>query len=339
VVHLDGHAAQNLYWDTDEVITLSPDVAKLERHTMNVLVTGATGFIGKPLCRALTAGGHTITAVVRDATRATRSLPADTRLIVWSPGRLHEELTAAVSEADALINLAGESIGGKRWTPAYKEVLRSSRIETTRALAEALRHSDSHDGVFLSGSAVGYYGDRRDEAVTEESGPGHDFLARLCVEWEAEARKAGEVGVRVVLLRTGIVLGRGGSLEQMMKPFRFGLGGPLGSGRQWVSWVHIEDTIRMILWALENPAVQGPLNVAAPNPVTNRELARTLGRVMGRPAFLPAPAFALRLVLGEFANAVLTGQKALPEKAGKLGFEWKHPTLEPALRTVLGRPA
>lgn len=301
---------------------------------MQIVVAGATGFIGRSLCAALTDGGHRVIALARDPAKASGKFPAGTQILAWDmkkPG----EWQRAVGESEAVVNLAGESIAAQRWTPAFKQRLVSSRIETTRAIVEAIRAAERPGICLVNASAVGYYGDRGDAVVTEQTPPANTFLGQLSVDWEAEARQAEKAGARVVLLRIGIVLGEGGgALEKMVTPFRLFIGGPLGSGRQWFPWIHRDDVVGMIVWALENPQVRGPLNVTAPNPVTMREFARTLGRVLHRPSFAPAPGFALKLLLGEFAGSLLTGQRAIPEAAQRLGYQWKYPDLEGALRAI-----
>jgi uncharacterized protein (TIGR01777 family) len=232
----------------------------------------------------------------------------------------------------------GCSIAGGRWTEKRKEVLRSSRVDTTRALVDAISRMSTRPRVLLSASAVGYYGRRGDGILTEESGPGNDFLANLTAEWEAEARKAETLGIRVVLLRFGIVLAKqGGALPQMMLPFRFGVGGRLGSGQQWMSWITLADTIQIIQLALKNETVNGALNVVAPQPVTNAELTKSLAKATHRPAIFPAPAIALRLVLGqEMADALLLGsQRAVPQRLDQLGYRFLYSALPDALSAVL----
>lgn len=301
---------------------------------MQIVVAGATGFIGRSLCGALADGGHRVVALARDPAKASVVLPAGTQIIAWDlkkPGEWHR----AVGESEAVVNLAGESIAAQRWTPAFKQRLVSSRIETTRAIVEAIRAAARPGICLVNASAVGYYGDRGDAVVTEQTPPANTFLGQLSVDWEGEALQAERAGARVVLLRIGIVLGEGGgALEKMVTPFRLFIGGPLGSGRQWFPWIHRDDVVGMIVWALENPQVRGPLNVTAPNPVTMREFARTLGRVLRRPSFAPAPGFALKLLLGEFAGSLLTGQRAIPEAAQRLGYQWRYPDLEGALRAI-----
>jgi uncharacterized protein (TIGR01777 family) len=240
-----------------------------------------------------------------------------------------------VDGADAVVNLAGESIASGRWTAARKERIRDTRIRATRSLVAAIERASRRPTAFISGSAIGYYGPHGDEPVTEQTPAGNDFLATVCRAWEAEALRAA-TATRLVLLRTGIVLERvGGALPQMALPFTLFAGGPAGSGQQYQPWIHRNDWVSMATWALHSPAVSGPLNVTAPNPVTNREFARTLGRVLRRPAVIPAPAFALRLVLGEMADGLLlTGARVIPAHAQAMGFHFEYPTLETALRAI-----
>ncbi len=246
------------------------------------------------------------------------------------------EWAHALDGADAVINLTGAPIN-RRWTAAHKREMWNSRVLATRTLVTALKSARRIPPVFISGSAVGIYGPYGDEPVTEDTPAGSAFLASLGAAWEKEALAAGPQ-TRVVLVRTGIVLDRNaGALPLMALPFRFFAGGPLGSGRQYISWIHKDDWTAMVRWALANAAVSGPLNVSAPNPVTNLEFVRTLGRVLGRPALVPAPAFALRLVLGEIADAVLSGQRVLPGKAQALGFDFRYPALKAALQAIYAR--
>jgi uncharacterized protein (TIGR01777 family) len=301
---------------------------------LQIVVAGATGFIGRPLCAALCEAGHSVVALARDPAKASGKFPGGTRILAWDlqrPGEWHR----AVGESDAVVNLAGESVAAQRWTAAFKQRLVSSRIETTRAIVAAIRAAERPGMCLINASAVGYYGDRGDAIVTEQTPPANTFLGQLSVDWEARALEAEQAGARVVLLRIGIVLGEGGgALEKMVTPFRLFVGGPLGSGRQWFPWIHRDDVVGMIVWALENRQARGPLNVTAPNPVTMGEFARVLGRVLHRPAFVPAPGFALKLLLGEFAGSLLTGQRAIPEAAQRLGYQWRYPELEAALRAI-----
>jgi uncharacterized protein (TIGR01777 family) len=293
---------------------------------MRIVVAGGTGFLGTALVARLRADRHTVTVLTRRPRR-----PGE---VEWPPAGGGDGWTRLVDDADAVVNLAGESIAGKRWTPARKTALRDSRLQFTRAIVQAIGRTSRKPAALVNASAVGIYGPRGDEPLTEDSPLGSGFLASLCRDWEAEAMAAASM-TRVVLLRTGIALdGGGGALGQMALPFYFMAGGPLGSGRQYVSWVHREDWTAMVAWALATSAVSGPLNVTAPTPVTNRELARTLGRVLHRPSLLPAPSFALRILLGEMADAILTGQRVLPVKSQSLGFQFRYPLLEHALRAI-----
>jgi uncharacterized protein (TIGR01777 family) len=253
--------------------------------------------------------------------------------MAWNPDAPSEPWAETVGTADAVINLAGESIAGRRWTRARKTAIFDSRVRSTRALARAIQ-AGQKPLAFLSGSAKDFYGTRDDTPVTEETPPGADFLSRLAIEWEREAMTVAPV-TRVVLLRTSLVLTReGGALPQIALPFRFFAGGPVGSGRQGFSWIHIDDWVSMVRWALDRSSVTGPLNVAAPKPVSNAEFARTLGRVLDRPAFMHAPAFAVRLALGEMAEVVLNGQYVVPAKALSLGFRFRYPRLEEAMAAI-----
>jgi len=239
--------------------------------------------------------------------------------------------------ADAVVNLAGASIADGRWTTQSKELLCSSRIETTRALVGALAKMNARPSVFVSASAIGYYGDRGDETLTEESKPGGDFLAELVQEWEVEARKADALGIRVVLARFGVILAReGGALPKMMLPFKFGVGGKLGSGQQWQSWVALEDVVGILRFAIENASVRGAINMVSPQPLQNAEFTCVLAKAMHRPALFPAPAFALRLALGEMADALLlSSQRVLPRAVEKTGYQFLHSDLSTALKNLV----
>lgn len=293
---------------------------------MRTLVTGGTGFIGRPLCRMLRAEGHTVTVVSRH--------PED----VEGPAIPWDAVPGAVAESDALVNLAGEPIADRRWTPARKQAILDSRVGATRALVDALAASARRPRVLVSGSAVGYYGPRADEPLDETAGAGGDFLASVCRAWEAEAQRAEDFGVRVVRLRLGVVLaGDGGALARMLPPFRAFVGGPLGDGRQWMSWIHRDDVTGLIASALRQEAYRGAVNATAPAPVTNRVFATTLGQVLARPAALAVPALVLRLVFGEMAGVLLTGQRVLPRAAEQLGYRWRYRELGAALRASARR--
>lgn len=296
---------------------------------MKILITGATGFIGRRVCEVLSQAGHTVVALSRDPIRAKQRVPALTEAFRW------DTLADALKGCDAVINLAGETVAG-RWTDAKKKAIRDSRIIGTRNLVESLAKLEPRPKVLISASAIGYYGDRGEETLTEDSAPGADFLAQVCRDWESEAARAESFGVRVVRLRIGLVLGPGGGALQAMLPiFKLGLGGPLGSGNQFWSWVHRDDVVGAIAFALEREDLRGPINVTAPQPVRQREFAQILGRVLKRPALLPAPAFALKIVLGEFASGLLSSQRVLPERLTKAGYQFRFTELEPALRALV----
>jgi hypothetical protein len=299
-----------------------------------VLVTGATGFIGKALCTALKERGQVFTALSRRPERAKTMVPGVKEAWRWRP-RLEPAPLAAIPAGGAVVHLAGESVAG-RWNKEKKRVIRDSRVIGTRNLVGAIGEAKSKPGVLVCASAVGYYGNRGDEELTEEAGPGSDFLAEVCQAWEAEARRAEEHGVRVVMLRNGIVLGRGGgALQQMLLPFKLGLGGPVGSGQQWMSWVHIDDVIGIILHAIQQAPVRGPVNVTAPTPVRNREFTETLAHLLRRPAILPAPAIGLKILLGEFADVLLASQRVLPKRIQGAGYGFRYSNLEPALGAIV----
>lgn len=298
---------------------------------MKIIVAGGTGFVGQPLVDAL-ALDHDVKVLSRDASRVPRK-----RGIEWQPGR-PGPWQKSVAESDAVVNLAGESIADGRWTDARKQAILDSRVAATTAITEAMASSDRKGRVLVSASAIGFYGSRGDEVLTEKSEPGSDFLAGVVRKWEAAASAANPT-VRVVILRFGIILGKdGGALPKMMLPFRLFAGGPTGNGQQWMSWVSLEDVVTMIRWAVDTSAVEGTFNATAPEPVRNREFASTLGSVMKRPSFMPAPAPALRLALGEMADALLLGsQKVIPERAISEGYGFRDTELRPALERILGR--
>ena len=296
---------------------------------MRIVITGGTGFLGRSLVERLQAE-HEVIVLTRK--------PRTAGELQWTPGVARGQWIETVQTAQAVINLAGEPIAAGRWTAARKRAIHDSRIAAARAIVDAMRRAP-HSPVLINASAIGIYGDRGDESVTEESSPGSDFLASVCRDWEAEALKATERS-RVVLLRTGLVLAKdGGALPQLALPFYFLAGGPVGSGRQYWSWIHREDWVEMVRWTLMTSTVVGPINLTAPEPVRNAEFARALGRALHRPAIVPAPAFAMRLLLGEMADAmILGGQRVLPAKAQSLGFSFRYPTLDRALSAIYGRP-
>ncbi len=300
---------------------------------MKIILTGGTGFVGASLQSALSQQGHQVDVLTRRHGQPTLE-KSGIRFVHWDPmkgGAWQESL----KDADACINLAGESIAAKRWTKAQKMRVIESRCDATQALVHAIYRLQKKPKVLINASAVGFYGPHGDEIVTEKDGPGKDFLAQTCKAWEAHAIRAQDFGLRVVRLRIGIVLEKGGgALAKMIPPFRFFIGGPLGNGRQWMSWIHREDIIGLILWALENSQVSGALNATAPNPMTMKEFAAILGQVMRRPSFAAVPAFVLKLLLGEMSDLLLNGQRVIPEKALQLGYQFKYPSLEPALSSI-----
>jgi len=300
---------------------------------MKIVIAGGSGFLGRPLAAALAADGHQIVTLTRSAAAPVRP---PTRAVAWTPDGSTGPWAAEVDGAGAIVNLAGESIAGKRWSDAQKQRILDSRVTATRSLVAAIGAAKNPPPVFVSGSAVGYYGARGDEKIPEDTPPGSDFLANVCVQWEAEAKRAPSAATRLVCLRTGLVLERdGGALPQMLPPFRFGAGGPVGSGRQYWPWIHRADWIALVRWAIRTPEVRGPINLTAPTPVTNAEFAKALGRAMHRPAFMPAPAFALKLMLGEMAEGLLlSGQRAVPERPEQLGFTFRYTRVDDALAAL-----
>jgi uncharacterized protein (TIGR01777 family) len=297
---------------------------------MRLVVAGATGFVGSALCSRLLERGHALTLLTRHVP-PDASTPAKTWRH-WMPGT-SGEWEASLDGADGVINLAGEPIAAKRWTDSQKNKIRSSRIDVTRSIVEGIAKAKRKPAFLLNGSAVGYYGPHGDEIVTEETPAGSDFLSSLCRAWEEEAQRAESMGIRVVRLRTGIVLGpHGGALAKMILPFKFFVGGPLGSGAQWMPWIHLEDELGLILHLIDKMQAVGPVNATAPNPVTMKEFCRTLGEVMRRPSWAPVPGFALRFMLGEMADILLTGQRAIPTAARKLGYQFRYANLSDALK-------
>jgi uncharacterized protein (TIGR01777 family) len=329
---------------------------------MKIVMAGSSGLVGSALTDSLVRDGHTVVRLVRSGSGAekesgdkrnqaknrTAAPPNSSAKIIdvaWNPNTcdLEGEPFGADQEkvegSDALVNLAGASIAGAGWTPERKAVLRSSRVHITRELICSIEKLEDGPKTIVSASAVGYYGNRGDELLTEESKPGDDFLAKLASEWEAEAVKAEALGLRVVRLRFGIILAKhGGALPQMMRPFKFGLGGRIGSGQQWVPWITLRDVVSVIRETLQNRAITGAVNVVSPQPVRNVDFAKALGRAMHRPAIVPAPAFALELALGEMAEMLLASQRVAPSRLEQFGFRFSQRDLNSALASVLAEP-
>ena len=301
---------------------------------MKILITGATGLIGRSLSQLLTNDGHVVAAVSRSASKPAGLAVAE--IHQWDP-QSSPLPNAALTGVDAIVNLAGEPLDARRWSDQQKALIRDSRVVTTRNLVAGLRSVDHKPAVLVSGSAVGFYGDRGDEELEETSPAGRGFMSEVCKEWEREAEQAAELGIRVVQVRTGVVLSAdGGALQKMIRPFKLGLGGPLGSGKQWFPWVHIKDIAGIFRHAILTAALTGPVNGVAPQPVTNGEFTRELGRAVHRPAFLPVPEIALKVLMGEMAEVLFGSQRVVPKAALRAGCEFHHPLLSNALADLLG---
>ena len=302
---------------------------------MKIVMAGATGFLGRPLADALVAAGHQVTVLTRPSSKS----QPDKRVtyVTWTPDGTVGKWASSLDGVDVVVNLAGESIATKPWTAEQKDKIRQSRLNSTKSLVEAINAMMQPPRGFISASAVGYYGLRGGVILRENSPPGTDFLAQLCMDWEQEAERASSEATRVATIRTGIVLAKdGGVLQRMITPFRFFIGGFLGNGKQYMSWIHKDDWVHLVEWMIENDAVTGAVNATAPEPVTNLELSKALGRAMRRPCALHTPAFMLRRMLGrEAAEALLlNGQRVIPQRALNLKFKFKHPKVLGALRDL-----
>jgi uncharacterized protein len=305
---------------------------------MRVFVTGGTGLVGSRLVKGLRGRGDTPVVLTRRPEAAKQKF-GDGEVVEGDPMKAGP-WQDAVDGCDAVVNLAGENIFAKRWNAAFKQMLVDSRLETTRNVVAALKRkptrADGQPKVLVQASAIGYYGPHGDEELTEDTPPANDFMAALCYDWEKAARAVEEAGVRCAIIRIGIVLDKeGGALAELITPFKLFVGGPVAGGRQYMSWVHHEDLTGLLLLGLDNPEAKGPINGTAPNPVTNREFGKALGRALHRPSFMPAPGFGLRVLLGEVAQIVTTGQRVLPRRALGLGYAFTHPTIDEALKQIL----
>lgn len=306
---------------------------------MRILIAGGSGFLGRELSRRLMQDGHEVVVLTRRVqTEGARGRGQGAAYVSWSPDGTSGPWAEACGRVDVVVNLAGESIATRRWSAARKQELVDSRMQSTRSLAAFIAQASPRPSVFVSSSAIGYYGDRGDAMLDESAGPGDDFLAGLGVAWEAAARQATSPDTRVVLVRTGIVLDpRDGALAKMLPPFRLFAGGPFGSGRQYMSWIHRDDWVSLVQWCIATPGIAGPVNASAPGSVTNADFARALGRVLHRPAVAPVPGFVLKIVLGEMAGPLLlSSQRVVPAVAQGRGFMFAFPTLEEALGDLLG---
>jgi uncharacterized protein (TIGR01777 family) len=309
---------------------------------MNILMTGATGLVGTALVNKVTAEGHTVYRLTRTESPKSNAKEPGVFDLPWNPssgeigGSVGSGARQFPADVDAVINLAGAPIVGGRWTKERKALLRSSRVDTTRGLVSAIAKMEKKPRVLISASAIGYYGNRGEELVTENSAPGTDFLAELAKEWENEAVKAEKFGVRVVLLRFGIILAKqGGALPKMMMPFKFGLGGKLGSGRQWTSWIALQDVVAIVEEAFRNDSWKGPINLVAPQAARNSDFTKSLAKILHRPAVFTVPAFALKLAMGEMAETLLGGVRVAPQVLEQNGYRFLNANLDEALKAIL----
>ena len=302
----------------------------------NIVITGATGLIGQSLCAALTKIGHDVTVFTRDVKKGRKFLPYIDNFVELNYRR--PELWAdELNGKDAIIHLAGANVFGKRWSDNYKSTIMESRKIATRNMVNACANLSVKPGVFITSSAVGFYGDRSDQLLTEESPSGNDFLANVCKVWENESSQIDRLGIRRVNIRTGIVLSLDdGALKKMIVPFKLFLGGPLGNGKQWFPWIHIEDLVNIYLFTLNNTNISGPVNAVSPNPVTMNEFAKTLGNILHRPSIFKVPEFVLKLAVGQGAQTILASQRVIPQKLIAHSFEFKYINLQKALNSLLG---
>ena len=301
---------------------------------MKALIFGGTGFLGKKLTKELLSSGYKVSVVTRNKQATADKVQSNLSLIEWDNRSPLSSITD-IEGIDVVINFAGESIGNRRWSNSVKQEILSSRINTTRSIVDAINDGTMNPRVLINASAVGYYGPRQDEKITESEGPGEDFLAEVCQKWEAEAYKVKNDFTRVVTIRTGVVLGSQGALPRMVLPFKYYIGGPLGKGTQWLPWIHVEDHIRMVQFIIEHDEISGPVNGTAPGPVRMKDFSKILGEVLERPSWFPVPEFVLKIALGQMSEMLLHGQRAIPKKVSDNGFEFNFPDLRFALEDVL----
>ncbi|MHC5726194.1 MAG: thylakoid membrane protein ThyD [Nostoc sp.] len=305
---------------------------------MKVAITGATGFVGSILVQRLHGEGHKIVVLTRNIAFAQKVFPSEAfsnlEIVAYTPNT-SGSWQSVIASCDGVVNLAGEPIGEGRWTPERKQEILNSRKLGTQKIVEAIANANPKPTVLINASAIGYYGTSETDTFDETSVSGNDFLAQVSQAWEAEAKKVKDAGVRLVILRFGIVLGNGGALGKMIPAFKLFAGGPIGSGRQWFSWIHVDDLVNLIVQALTKPEIEGVYNATAPNPVRMTDLSQTLGRVMNRPSWLPVPSFAIEALLGDGAIVVLEGQQVIPKRTVETGFEYKYPNLQSALTQIL----
>ncbi len=301
------------------------------------MISGATGLIGKKLISELIKKGYYITIFTRNTEAARNKIKSDSvNFVKWDYTFPSDDIAGYIDGCNAVINLAGASIGGKRWNKEYKRILYDSRINTTKKITEAVSKTVTKPKCLINSSATGYYGKSGEDVTSEEFKGGDDFLAKICIDWEKEALVAEKHGVRVITLRTGIVLDKSeGALKKLLLPFKFFAGGYQGNGRQWVSWIHADDMVRLIIFSMENVNIRGAINCTSPEPVSNKEFSKEIGRAMNRPSYFPIPGFVLRAVVGEFAEYLTTGRKVIPEKALKSGFKFRYENIRDALENLL----